>query len=151
MSHEWTFRPATADDRNFLLELNRLAFRASVEPTWGWDEDVQTAYFDARFDPARRQIVQVGGVDVGEVAIEERASEIYLGRIALLPAWQGRGVGTSIVRSLLERAAASGRAVILEVLHTNPRAAALYEKLGFTRIGENETHVFMRAEPASLP
>ena len=138
---------ATPADRDFLLDLNRAAFRASVEATWGWDEDEQTAYFDARFDPARRRIVQVDGIDVGEVVIEERASETYLGRIALLPAWQGRGIGTSIVRLLLERGAATGKAVVLEVLHTNPRAARLYEALGFTRTGENETHVFMRAEP----
>jgi ribosomal protein S18 acetylase RimI-like enzyme len=108
---------------------------------------VQRAYFDERFDPARREIVQVGGIDVGELIMDERPGEIYLARIALLPAWQDRGIGTSIVVSLLERAAASGRTVVLEVLHANPRAAALYERLGFERTGESTTHVLMRAEP----
>jgi ribosomal protein S18 acetylase RimI-like enzyme len=146
-STEWSLRPATQPDRDFLLDLNRAAFRESVEPTWGWDDDEQRAYFDARFEPSRREVVQVAGVDIGEVVIEDRATEIYLARIALLPDWQGRGIGTSIVLAVLERAAATGRAVVLEVLHTNPRAARLYEELGFTRTGENATHVFMRREP----
>jgi ribosomal protein S18 acetylase RimI-like enzyme len=145
----WTLRQVVAADRDFLFELNRAAFRESVEATWGWDEDEQVAYFDARFDPARRQVVQVDGVDVGELVVEERADEIYLARIALLPEWQGRGIGSSIVRSLLERAAAQGKAVVLEVLHANPRAAKLYEELGFRANARNETHSFMRAEPGA--
>lgn len=142
----WSLRPVTADDRDFLFELNRAALRPSVEATWGWDEDEQVAYFDARFDPARRQVVQVDGVDVGELVVEERADEIYLARIVLLPAWQGVGIGTAIVRSLLARAADSGKAVTLEVLHANPRARRLYARLGFRATGESETHVFMRTD-----
>jgi ribosomal protein S18 acetylase RimI-like enzyme len=149
VSPDWSLRAATAADRGFLMDLNRAAFREAVERVWGWDDEEQLAYFDARFDPDRRQIVQVDGVDAGEVSIEERPTEIYLARIALLPAWQGRGIGTSIVRSLLDRAAASGRSVVLEVLHENPRAAALYRRLGFEQTDENGTHVFMRADPSS--
>lgn len=147
MAPAWSLRPATADDRGFLLDLNRAAFRPSVERVWGWDDDEQVEYFDARFDPARRQIVQVDGVDAGEVSVEEREGEIYLARIALLPVWQGRGIGTSIVESLLARGLAEDKAVVLEVLHENPRAAALYERLGFERTGETVSHVLMRAQP----
>jgi ribosomal protein S18 acetylase RimI-like enzyme len=147
VSADWNLRPATADDRDFLFELNRAAFRAYVDSTWGWDEDEQVRFFDERFDPARRQIVQHEGVDIGELVVEERSHEIYLARIALLPEWQGRGVGGSIVRSLLERARATGKAVVLEVLHANPRAARLYEELGFRPTGRSDTHLFMRAIP----
>ena len=143
----WTLRAATAADRDFLFELNRAAFRASVEATWGWDEQEQIAFFDGRFDPSRRQIVQIEGVDVGEVMVEERPHEIYLARIALLPEWQGRGIGTAIVRSLLERAGTDGKSVVLEVLHANARAAKLYAELGFAATGRSETHLLMRADP----
>jgi ribosomal protein S18 acetylase RimI-like enzyme len=143
----WTLRPATPSDRDFLFDLNRAAFRTYVDATWGWDEDEQAAFFDARFDPERRQIVRSQGEDVGELVVEERPHEIYLARIALLPEWQGRGIGRSIVQSLLARAAASGKTVVLEVLHANPRAARLYEELGFEPTGRNETHLFMRAAP----
>lgn len=144
----WTLRPATGNDRKFLYELHRAALGPYVDATWGWDEDAQIAFFDARFDPARRQVVQVAGADVGVLEIDERPDEIYLAMIALLPAWQGRGIGSAVIRSLLERAASSRRAVTLRVLESNPRAIALYESLGFTRTGQTETHVYMRAVPS---
>jgi ribosomal protein S18 acetylase RimI-like enzyme len=145
----WSLRAVTSADRDFLFELNRAAFRAYVDATWGWDEDEQVAFFDARFDPMRRQIVQSQGEDIGDLVVEERPHEIYLARIALLPEWQGLGIGRSIVESLLARAAASGKTVVLEVLHTNPRAARLYEELGFEPTSRNETHLFMRSAPPS--
>jgi ribosomal protein S18 acetylase RimI-like enzyme len=146
-SADWSLRTATSADRDFLFELNRAAFRAYVDATWGWDENEQMAFFDARFDPTRRQIVESQGVDIGELVVEDRPHEIYLARVALLPEWQGRGIGRSIVLSLLAQAAATGKTVVLEVLHSNPRAARLYEELGFEVTGRSETHLFMRAEP----
>ena len=41
-------------------------------------------------------------------------------RVALLPAHQGRGIGTRLVRELQERAAREGRAVTLSVFEINP-------------------------------
>ena len=65
----------------------------------------------------------------------------------LLPPWQGRGIGSAIVRSILERGAIAGKPVTLRVLHSNPRAAKLYDLLGFTAVRAIETHTYMRADP----
>jgi ribosomal protein S18 acetylase RimI-like enzyme len=143
----WSLRPATTGDRNFLFELNRAALGSYVDLTWGWDEEDQNAYFDAHFDPSRRNVIQVEGVDVGMLAVEETPEHIYLAGIALLPDWQGQGIGSSILSTLLVRGAESGRPVTLQVLRSNPRAIKLYESFGFNRSGHSDTHVFMRAEP----
>jgi len=143
----WTLRPATASDHDFLFELNRAAMASYVQATWGWDENEQVTYFDAHFEPSKRQVIQVDGTDVGVLAVDETPNEIYLATIALLPHWQGQGVGSSILRSLLERGAETGRAVALQVLLCNPRAIKLYESFGFTRSGQSDTHVLMRVEP----
>lgn len=145
----WILRQATAADRDFLFELNRVALGPYVDAIWGWDEAEQIAYFDERFDPSRRQIVHADGRDVGELSVEDRADEIYVARIALLPGWQGRGIGSSIIASLLDRAAFQRKAVTLHVLHGNPRATRLYESLGFVPVARDETRTLMRAEPRS--
>ena len=106
----WTLRPATASDHDFLFELNRAATASYVQATWGWDENEQVTYFDAHFEPSKRQVIQVDGTDVGVLAVDETPNEVYLATIALLPDWQGQGVGSSILRSLLERGAQTGRA-----------------------------------------
>jgi len=92
-------------------------------------------------------VIQVGGVDVGELLVEERPDCLFVVRLALLPAWQGRGIGSAVVGMLVNRARELGTAVVLDVLRVNSRAVRLYESLGFVRIGESEIDVSMRLEP----
>jgi ribosomal protein S18 acetylase RimI-like enzyme len=144
----WSLRGARPEDRQFLFELNRATMRDYVDATWGWDDDEQAAFFDEHFDPTRCQILQVGRVDIGVLAVEERAEEIYLAEIQLLPEWQGRGIGSSVIESLVEHGAASDKPVTLRVLRTNPRASTLYTRLGFGPFREIETHIYLRREPS---
>ena len=50
------------------------------------------------------------------------------------PAAQGRGLGTALVRPMLERCDREGRPAYLEA--TTPRNRALYERLGFALVEE---------------
>jgi ribosomal protein S18 acetylase RimI-like enzyme len=74
---------------------------------------------------------------------------IRLAEIELMPAWRGRGIGSSIVRWLMKEAAAAGKPLTLRVLHVNERARDLYERLGFRPFKEIETHVYLRWDSAS--
>jgi ribosomal protein S18 acetylase RimI-like enzyme len=139
---EWHLRPATDADRDFLFDLHRQAIRDYVQPLWGWDEVAQQRLFDERFVVRRYQVIQVEDENIGVLQIEERPGEIVLDLIELLPAWQGKGIGTAVIRSLF----AQGKAVSLRVLTTNPRAAALYERLGFRVVRRTPEHFYMRAE-----
>jgi ribosomal protein S18 acetylase RimI-like enzyme len=137
---DWTLRPANADDREFLFALNDATMREYVDATWGWNDSEQRALFDKRFEPERLQILQVADVDVGVLSIVDGADEIFLSQIQVLPEWQGRGIGSSVIRHLISRGAAEGKPVTLRVLRANPRAAALYDRLGFEQAGQIATH-----------
>jgi ribosomal protein S18 acetylase RimI-like enzyme len=115
--------------------------RESVEALWGWDEELQRRIFDERFARRQFQVIQVDGEDAGVLDVEERDDEIFLKLIELLPANQGQGIGTSIIRSLEVR----GKPVTLRVLTTNPRAIALYRRLGFRIVEETPERLFMRS------
>lgn len=143
----WRLRPARAGDRDFLLGLNRTTMRDHVEQVWGWDDDEQIEFFDSRFQPDRCRVIQAGGEDVGVLIVDDEPGEIYLAEIQIRPEWQGRGIGSSVVRSLLGRAAAAGKPLTLRVLHVNRRARALYERFGFRAFDESETHVYLRWTP----
>ena len=147
MTAAWTLRPATADDRDFVVEVNRLAMGPYLEATFGWDETAQRAYFDGSFDALGGEVIQVDGVHVGELLVDVRPEELVVIRLALLPRWQGRGIGSAIVRALIERARLLETSLALQVFKSNPRAAQLYESLGFVQIGESETDVTMRLKP----
>jgi ribosomal protein S18 acetylase RimI-like enzyme len=121
----WRLRSATRGDRDFLLALHHATLRDSVEPVWGWDEAFQERFFDERFDPAACEIVQVDGVDAGLLAVERREEEVFVASVQIAPEFQGQGVGSSILRSLIAAAHAAGKPLALQVRKSNPRATKL--------------------------
>jgi RimJ/RimL family protein N-acetyltransferase len=60
--------------------------------------------------------------------------------------WRGRGVGTSLVKGVLDWAVAHPflERVDLGVFATNERAQALYRRLGFVETGRSPRHFRMR-------
>lgn len=63
----------------------------------------------------------------------------HIGRMAVLPAWRGKGVAAAMLERLLQLAREQDMGWL--VLHAQTQAAGLYEKYGFQREGE----VFMEA------
>jgi GNAT superfamily N-acetyltransferase len=143
----WSLRRASQADLDWAFELHRQTLGEYVEQTWGWEEDVQRRIFADRFGQQTRQVILIGEQDVGVLLVDERPAELYLGLIELLPAWQGRGLGTDIVRWLLRRARETQRPLALHVLKANRRAAALYEREGLRVVGAEPVRLLMRSGP----
>jgi ribosomal protein S18 acetylase RimI-like enzyme len=59
---------------------------------------------------------------------------------------QRKGIGTRVIRTLLDVARQQGRAVTLAVMKINP-ALAPYERFGFRITHEDEYKFYMRADP----
>jgi ribosomal protein S18 acetylase RimI-like enzyme len=144
----WRLRPARPEDYDFLSALHEAAMREYVERVWGWDDAEQARILRSRFHPEGWRIIQSENQDIGLLVVDEEDRAIRLAEIELLPAWQGRGIGSSIVRWLMEEAARVGKPLTLRVLHVNGRARALYERLGFRPFKEIETHVYLRWSPS---
>jgi predicted GNAT family N-acyltransferase len=80
--------------------------------------------------------------------------ERTLGRMAVLDAWRGRGVGAAIVSALLDQARALGYAAL--EAHAQVHAIRFYEKFGFVAYGDpfdecDIAHRMMRVELAAAP
>lgn len=140
-------RQATEADYDFLYRLHVVAMKDLVAQIWGWDDAWQERYFAAHFDAASSRIVVIDGGDAGVVAVVWGEGDAFLANIEVLPEYQGRGLGTALVRHVIAEADARGLPVHLQVLKINP-ARRLYERLGFVATGETETHDLM-LRPAS--
>lgn len=143
-------RAATETDLQFVYDVHRQAFRCYVEQSWGWDEGQQWDLFVAEYDPRLIEIVSYQGQDIGFMRLEDHGHFLFLDTIALLPAYQGQGLGTTLVRRVLHSAAERGLPVRLHVLRVNP-ARRLYEQLGFRVTGSDEYRLYMEARPGSKP
>ena len=146
---DFALRPVTEADCDWLFALQREAYRTHVAQTWGtWDDDTQRARFDAAFTPAKLRIITVEGCDAGLLHVERAPHEIFLANIELAAEFRNRGLGTALIRSLLDEAAARGIPLRLQVLKVNQAARRLYERLGFTVFEETATHYRMVAPVA---
>jgi ribosomal protein S18 acetylase RimI-like enzyme len=142
-----TLRASSTNDADFLYRLHCAAMRAYVMQTWGqWNEAWQSQYFHQHFNPIPCQIVVFEDKDIGVVCVERQATDIFLSSIELLPAYQAQGIGTQLIRALLDEAHQKGVPLVLQVLKVNP-ARKLYERLGFAISGETATHYLMSAAP----
>lgn len=144
MQPTYTLRPATQNDYNFLYQLHVATIRDAVEATWGWDEEFQRRYFEEHWDPGPRRIIVVQGQDVGMVQVETYQDEIFLALIEVAPQWQGKGIGSAVIRDVQARAREAGLPLTLHVLKANPKAKRLYERLGFVVVEEREERFVMR-------
>jgi GNAT superfamily N-acetyltransferase len=130
-------RAAVASDSEFCFQLHKTAMGGYVTAVWGWDEQVQREFHARAFDPGRWQVISADGADAGLIDVEYRPGEIYLSRIELLPAYQGRGIGASLVQALIAEARRGGQELALDVLAVNQRAWALYQRLGLREVGRH--------------
>lgn len=71
--------------------------------------------------------------------------ELLMDGIAVAPQARGLGIGTRLLGAILEEAGARGMAQVrLDVIDTNPRARALYERRGFVSVGAENTGALAR-------
>jgi ribosomal protein S18 acetylase RimI-like enzyme len=76
--------------------------------------------------------VIVRGLRAEAVIRPPKPNELYLAHLGVLPALRGVGIGTRLVEMLLQRRDPGVHALVaLDVAVTNPRAEALYERMGF--------------------
>ena len=147
MRINYSLRSAAEQDYDFLYGLFVATMRDSIIEVWGaWDEAHWAAFFRAHFDPAAYQVVIVDGEDMGALSVERRRDEVYLDTVEIAPVYQGRGLGTAVIRDVLTEAWAAELPVTLQVNRAN-RSRRLYERLGFVQTGRTDTHILMRAAP----
>ncbi|WP_238180929.1 GNAT family N-acetyltransferase [Methylobacterium trifolii] len=100
----------------------------------------QAAGYRARYPRGRFAIVEHAGAPAGRLVTDRGAEAITIVDLALMPESQGRGLGTALVRAVLDEARAAGLPVRLSVLAGNPAARRLYERLGFTTVATSDLH-----------
>jgi GNAT superfamily N-acetyltransferase len=150
----YQLRPARREDADFLWSLRRDVMRTVVEKTWGaWDDVQQRKFFDRGFNPGECSIIVVDGRDSGRIDLSSSRNDIFVGIVEILPALQRQGIGSAVMRGLMDEARKAQLPVRLQVLKANPDAKRLYLRLGFKEAGETKTHDLLLYSPpgASTP
>lgn len=140
---KYGLRDVTENDYDFIYQVKKNAYKKYVEMNYGeWNEEQQKAYF-RRFMEACKEgayIIVFDGQDVGfyNGCIENGKYEI--GNICIIPEYQNRGIGTSILKDILLDNA--DKEITIQYFKQNP-VGRFYERLGFKRVGETSFHYKM--------
>ena len=141
------FRKAQTIDSEFVFAVKKAAFREYVEQIWGWDDTYQKDLHNRRFTSQDLRIIQFRGTDVGFLSTSKTSDTLNVNQIYILPEYQGRGIGAACMRRIIDDTNLEQKPVTLQVLKINTRAAAFYQRLGFTTVDENSTHFQMKRPP----
>jgi len=131
------------NDSEFAYCAKKTAFREYVEKVWGWDEDEQRQLHEQRFAVQDFRVITLDGADIGIMAVAVQPDCLRVNQLFILPEHQGKGVGSKCIALIAKEGNGLGLPVRLRVLKVNPRAVAFYERQGFVRTGDTDTHVLM--------
>lgn len=154
------FRPIHDEDAPFLYQLyastREWEFQHSI-----WSEadkqdflqgqfKAQDLHYQQAFPNALRLIIQLDGADVGRLYLDKADDHLRIIEFTLSPESRGRGVGTDILRSLLNEAQGGKVPVRLHVEMNSP-ALRLYQQHGFVQTGVNADRLAMEWRPQLGP
>ena len=160
MHGEVSIRPARLpDDGDFLLSVY-----ASTRPdltALGWPGhhydaflrmqfDAQTRHYRESFPDAAYSVICVDGEPAGRLIVNHAGDQILIVDIALLPQFRRTGIGSELVRRLLEQADAGHLPVRCHVLHDST-VRQFWEHAGFTAQGSDGVYAAMERPPQARP
>lgn len=145
------------DDEEFLFRLYASTRQEEIS-AWGWNQAQQEAFlrmqymaqrrwYDVAYAGAEHRLIleNKGGNDepIGRILVQRAKGVIELVDISLLPEHRNRGIGTALLRELIEESRKSRATVRLQVLRNNEGAIRLYRRLGFAIVSEDELRYHM--------
>ncbi|MEV8447550.1 GNAT family N-acetyltransferase [Streptomyces parvus] len=142
----WTLRQALPEDVEPIAELRAVVMRPDLERLGRYDEHRVRQRLRDAYAPEHTSVIEAAGSFAGCVARRPAEDGWWLEHFYLSPALQGRGIGSAVLRGVLDRADAERQPVRLDVLQGSP-ARRLYERHGFTLEREDAVDVFLVRKP----
>ena len=144
MDTDYRLVPITEMDYEFIYELKKNAYKQYVELNWGaWDEAAQREYFK-KFIEAYKDTTYLIELDEKVIGFYNdeflENGDYEVGNICIIPEYQGKGIGTKILKDVLEQY--SDKDIHIQYFKQNP-VGNLYQRLGFVPNGETPFHYQM--------
>ena len=154
-----TLRPVGPDDQNFLVEVYG-STRAEELALVPWTDEQRQAFVQYQFNAqtdhylknypsASHDIILSNDRRVGRLYVARLDHEIRIIDITLLPAERNVGIGSYLIKQLLDEASRTGKPTRIYVEDFNP-SLRLFERFGFSRSEKQGVHILMQKTPDQL-
>ncbi|MDP3913845.1 MAG: GNAT family N-acetyltransferase [Bacteroidota bacterium] len=154
-----SFRKVSEDDFPFLRKVYRSTREEELSQANMSEEDksrfiefqfnAQHTHYSQAYKDAEFNLILLDDKPVGRLYIWRTETQIRIMDIALLPDFQGKGVGTRILQSIIQESEKSGKKGTIHVEYFNP-ALRLYERLGFKKVDDSGIYFYMERLPKTV-
>ena len=128
------FVETTQQDLEVLASIRVRAMRDSLARIGRFDPAVARSRVVDTYAPGQCRFITVNGDKAGFVDVRERAGHVLIHHLYLLPAYQGIGIGSTVLRQILADAKSKGLPVVSGALHGS-EANRFYIRHGFKKSG----------------
>jgi GNAT superfamily N-acetyltransferase len=128
-----------AEDVERVAELRAVVMRPDLERLGRYDAHRVRQRLRDSFSPQYTSIIELDGELAGCVTLRPVEGGLLLEHFYLAPSYQGRGLGTAVLRRLLAQREVAVRLNVLQ----GSDARRLYERHGFVVESEDPIDVFM--------
>ncbi len=129
--HSLKIRDARSSDLKAMFAVDAAAF----EPPWQYSV---AALREALSHAATATAAEAEGQLVGFQISTAGSHNAHLARLAVLPGWQGRGIGRALLSGLVDHFDSAGTPMItVNTQHDNAASLKLYQLFGFENTGEH--------------
>jgi len=111
----------------------------------------QTVSYRRQFPDARFDIIEHDGRPIGRIVVDRPGTMLDIVDQAIVPELRGRGIGTAVMRSIMDEADARGLPVRLKVASSNDPSMRLYVRLGFVPIRSEPLYVELEWTAGGAP
>jgi ribosomal protein S18 acetylase RimI-like enzyme len=146
-----TLRPEREDDQAFRYRL----FCRSRPPEWDMVQidpqvreqlmqhqfEAQTKGYLTQFPKARFDIIELDGELIGRIVVDRPDDIVLIVDQAIVPHLRNNGIGTAIMRTLMDEARERAIPVRLMVGSSNDPSLRLYLRLGFVPIADTPMYI----------
>ena len=126
-----------------------------------WDDQAKAQFLDMQFraqshhyethnPDADYSLVLLDGTPIGRLYVDRTGEQIHLLDIALLAPYRSQGIGTQLIRELMEEARREHRPLRCHVERFN-RAWGLYRRLGFGFLSDAGMYAYLEWVPETAP
>src|ERR1051325_4954539 len=152
-----TLRDVTPEDYGFLRQVYA-STREQELAVVPWDNnqreaflkfqfDAQDSYYRSKFPNASYQFILNDGERVGRLYIDRDNNEIRILDIAVLPQFRSAGIGSYLIRQIIDEAVRTGQQATIWIEHFNP-SQKLFRQFGFVMIQEDGYNQLLEFRPS---
>jgi RimJ/RimL family protein N-acetyltransferase len=151
-----TLRPVTEAYEEFLFsvyassraeELARIPWNAEQKDAFlRMQFKAQKQHYAAEHPQAVHEIIWADGIPVGRIYLDRSSEALHILDITILAEHRNGGIGSFVLRQVMDEAARTQKPVTIYVENFNP-SRRLFNRLGFEQVEEKGFHLLLKKSP----